>query len=388
MTRLLILLMVAASLGYLSCGSDDAKSTMEQQNIDTGLEIDKTLFGGTPEGSADLFHLKNRNGMEVSLTNWGGIIVTISVADRSGNFKNVNLGFDSLSTYVQGNPFFGALVGRYGNRIGGASFEIDGVEYPLLKNNGENHLHGGDKGFDEKLYDAEMIETDEHVGVRLSRTSPDMEEGYPGNLNVEVTYTLDNNNTLAIDYRATTDKKTHVNLTNHAYFNLAGDGSGDILNHFVSINADRYTPVDDGLIPTGELALVEGTPFDFRGATMIGARIDDDHPQIQIGGGYDHNYVLNHEPGGGRMQIAATVYEPNSGRYMEVHTTEPGVQFYTGNFMREINGMGGRTYGRRGGFCFETQHFPDSPNKPEFPSTLLEPGQTYNSTTSFTFSAK
>lgn len=388
MTRLLILLTVVASLVFLSCGSDEAKSTMEQQNIDTGLEIEKTVFGETPEGTADLFHLKNRNGMEVSLTNWGGIIVTISVADRNGNFENVNLGFDSLSTYVERNPFFGALVGRYGNRIGGASFEIDGTVYPLLKNNGENHLHGGDKGFDEKLYAAEMIETDNHVGVRLSRTSPDMEEGYPGNLDVEVTYTLDNNNTLAIDYKATTDKKTHVNLTNHAYFNLAGDGSGDILNHFVSINADRYTPVDDGLIPTGELAPVEGTPFDFRGATMIGARIDDDHPQIQIGGGYDHNYVLNHEPGGGRMQIAATVYEPNSGRYMEIHTTEPGVQFYTGNFMREMTGMGGRTYDRRGGFCFETQHFPDSPNKPEFPSTLLEPGQTYSSTTSFTFSAK
>lgn len=382
------------SLGLLlSCQSK--KSATDQSEQDTTMQDNQTIsltkkpFGSTPDGPADLYTFKNSQGMIVEITNYGGIITSIVVPDRDGNFTDVNLGFDSLSTYVRGNPFFGALVGRYGNRIGGAQFTIDGQVYNLVKNNGVNHLHGGRRGFDKYLWHAESIEHQGLPGLRLHRVSPDMEEGYPGNLDITVIYTLDNENRLSIEYNATTDKKTVCNLTNHAYFNLAGHDNGNILDHEMMINADHYTPVDDGLIPTGEIAPVEGTPFDFRSPVKIGARIDSGHPQMQIGGGYDHNFVLNHQPGQGAVQLAAVVYEPTSGRVMETYTSEPGVQFYTGNFMSgQVVGKSGKAYPRRGAFCLETQHFPDSPNKPGFPSVLLEPGQTYHTVTAYKFGVR
>ncbi|MBK8500738.1 MAG: galactose mutarotase [Saprospiraceae bacterium] len=382
-------------LGLLfSCQSK--KSSTSEQNMQNStmqdnqtVALSKKSYGTTPDGPADLYTFKNKNGMIVEITNYGGIIKSIIVPDREGNLADVNLGFDSLAEYLSGNPFFGALVGRYGNRIGGAKFTIDGKAYPVLANNGVNHLHGGKRGFDKYLWDANIVERNGSPALLLHRISADMEEGYPGNLDVSVAYSLNNDNQLSIDYTATSDKKTLCNLTNHAYFNLGGHDHGTILDHEVRFNAEFYTPVDDGLIPTGEIASVEGTPFDFRTPTKIGARIDSDHPQMQIGKGYDHNLVLKHEAGGGAIQLAAVVYEPSSGRVMETYTSEPGVQFYTGNFMSgKVTGKGAVTYPRRGAFCLETQHFPDSPNKPAFPSTLLEPGQTYHTTTAYKFSTR
>jgi aldose 1-epimerase len=320
--------------------------------------------------------------MEVTAIAYGGIITSLKVPDRNGTLGDVVLGFDHLEGYLKGHPFFGAIVGRYGNRIGGATFTLDGQTYTLAKNNGPNHLHGGVKGFDKVLW--KMAAIAGQNAIELTRTSPDGEEGYPGNLAVKVTYTLTDRNELIVDYEATTDKATPVNLTQHSYFNLAGEGSGDILGHELTINADRYTPVDATLIPTGEIASVEGTPFDFRQATPIGARINADHPQLKAGGGYDHNWVLNRSGEG--LQLAARVVEPKSGRTLEVRTLEPGVQFYAGNFLDgSITGKGGHVYGHRTGFCLETQHYPDSPNKPNFPSTILQQGQQYKTRTVFTF---
>lgn len=342
-------------------------------------------FGKMPTGeTAQLFTLKNKNGIEASITNYGGILVTLKTLDGKGLLADVALGFDTLERYLQPHPYFGAIIGRYGNRIGKARFTLDGVTYTLAKNNGENSLHGGNEGFDKKLWKARTESGEQGQTLILEYTSPDGEEGYPGTLRAEVRYTLADDDSLRIDYRATTDKKTVVNLTNHTYFNLAGQGQGDILNHEIEIRASRFTPVDAGLIPTGELRSVEGTPFDFRKPRRIGERIDANDEQIRLGGGYDHNFVLDREGEG--LSMAARVVEPSTGRGLEVWTTEPGMQFYTGNFLDgTITGKGGKVYPRRSGFCLETQHFPDSPNQPAFPSTVLEPGQEYRSATVWKF---
>lgn len=350
--------------------------------------IKKEPFGKTKDGQAvDLYTFSNASGMEVRAMTYGGIILSIKVPDRNGKFDDVTLGFDSLEPYLANSTYFGALIGRYGNRIGKARFKLDGKEYKLAVNNGPNALHGGLKGFDKVIWQAESFDKPEGVGVVFRYTSPDGEEGYPGTLQVLVTYTLTDKNELTLDYHATTDKATPVNLTNHAYFNLAGPGVRDILDHQMMINADNTTPVDSTLIPTGEIKSVEGTPFDFRKPTAIGARIDANDQQIKYGPGYDHNFVLNRKGEG--LSLAARVVEPTTGRVMEVSTTEPAVQFYTGNFLDgTLTGKGGHVYKRRYAFCLETQHFPDSPNKPSFPSTIVKPGETYTSKTVYAFSVE
>jgi aldose 1-epimerase len=339
-------------------------------------------FGKAGDRAVDQIVMTNRNGVEVSAITYGGIITSIKTPDRTGALGDIVLGFETLDGYLAGHPFFGALVGRYGNRIAKGRFTIDGVDYKLATNNGPNHLHGGIKGFDKVIWKAEYLPPQPgRNAVAFTYTSADGEEGYPGKLDVKVTYTLTDRNELIVDYSARTDMATHVNLTQHSYFNLAG--AGDVLGHELTIDADRYTPVDAGLIPTGELATVEGTPFDFRQSTAIGARIDQPHPQLKIGGGYDHNFVLNGNSG--TLRRAARVVEPKTGRTLEVATTEPGMQFYTGNFLDgKLTGKG-RSYTRRSGFCLETQHYPDTPNQPNFPTTLVKPGQEYSSKTVFTF---
>ena len=352
------------------------------------MNVTREPFGQTADGTAaDLFALTNDAGCEAKITNYGGIVVALTAPDRDGRFADVALGYDTLDEYLADTPYFGALVGRYGNRIAKARFTLGGVEYALAANDGDNSLHGGLVGFDKVVWNAETVEADDGVGVALTYLSADGEEGYPGNLSVKVVYTLTADNALRIDYTATTDADTVLNLTHHSYFNLAGAGSGDILGHVMQIDADRFTPVDETLIPTGELRPVEGTPMDFRTPTPIGERIEADDEQIRLGGGYDHNWVLN--GGGGTLAPAARVAEPTSGRVMEVRTTEPGVQFYSGNFLDGSNvGKGGAAYNRRNGFCLETQHFPDSPNQPAFPSTVLKPGETYTQTTIYRFTAE
>ncbi len=310
--------------------------------------------------------------------------------DRNGNLGDIALGYDSLEGYLEATPYFGAIIGRYGNRIGEGQFTLDGETYQLATNDGPNHLHGGVQGFDKVVWDAKPVEAADGVALEFTYISPDGEEGYPGALDAKVTYTLTNDNRLIFDYEATTDAPTPVNLTQHTYFNLAGHGGGDILGHEVMINADTFTPVSQTLIPTGELRPVEGTPFDFRTPTAIGERIDADNEQIRFGPGYDHNFVLNDDAASVDAPVlAARVYEPNSGRVMEVLTTEPGLQFYSGNFLDgSITGKDGVTYERRSGFCMETQHFPDSPNKPDFPSTILRPGELYKTRTVYAFSVQ
>jgi aldose 1-epimerase len=345
--------------------------------------VTHSTFGRLPDGTAvDLYTLTNAHGIEVRAMTYGAILVSIRTPDRRGQLADIALGFDALDDYRTRSRYFGAVVGRYGNRIARGRFTIDGRTFTLATNNGVNHLHGGVNGFDKANWRAEPFERDGSVGVVFRHTSPDGEEGYPGTLDATVTYTLTPQDALVVEYSATTDRATHVNLTQHSYFNLAGEGSGDILRHELTINADRYTPVDQGLIPTGELAAVDGTPFDFRRSTPIGARIDADHEQLRFGSGYDHNYVLN---GGPALRLAARVVEPTSGRTMDVSTTEPGMQFYAGNHLSGALGKHGHVYAKRSGFCLETQHFPDSPNRPAFPSTLLRPGTTYRTTTVFTF---
>lgn len=350
-----------------------------------GSTVTKASFGTTPDGKAvDVCTFTNANGVEIKAITYGGIITSLKVPDRSGTLGDVVLGFDTLGGYLKEPPYFGAIIGRYGNRIGKAQFTLDGKTYKLAANNGPNHLHGGVKGFDKVVWQAEPLKTPEGVGVAFTRTSPDGEEGYPGNLKMRVTYILTDTNELVVDYHATTDKATPVNMTQHSYFNLASDGSGDILGHELMINADRYTPVGDTLIPTGQLAPVQGTPFDFRKPTTIGARINQDNPQLKNGKGYDHNWVLNRTGAG--LQLAARVVEPKTGRTLEIKTTEPGIQFYSGNFLDgTITGKAGHVYKHRTGFCLETQHYPDSPNQPSFPTTILKPGQEYSTKTVFTF---
>jgi aldose 1-epimerase len=344
-------------------------------------DIVRQPYGQLADGTVvEQFTLTNANGIELSAITYGGIITSLKTRDRSGVLGDIVLGFDSLDGYLGDHPFVGAIIGRYGNRIGRGRFTIDGQEYRLATNNGAHHLHGGNRGFDKQVWQAEVMASN---AIRFSRVSPDGEEGYPGTLQVQVTYSLTNYDELIVDYAASTDLPTHVNLTQHSYFNLAG--TGDILGHELLIDADRYTPVDGGLIPIGELAPVAGTPFDFRQAVAIGARINDAHPQIKNGRGYDHNWVLNRDDET-TLRFAARVREPKSGRTMEVATTEPGLQFYAGNFLDgTLKGKGGQVYGHRSGFCLETQHFPDSPNKPDFPPTVLRPGDQYSSRTVFKF---
>jgi aldose 1-epimerase len=351
--------------------------------------IKKEAFGKSPDGKpVDLYILKNKHGMEVCAMTYGGAVVSIRVPDRKGHFDDVALGFDKADDYTAKVPYFGAIIGRYGNRIGGAKFTLDGKEYTLPKNDGPNSLHGGTKGFDKVVWAAEPFEKPGEVGVIFKHTSPDGDQGYPGDLKVTVTYTLNDNNELIFKYHATTDKPTPVNLTNHTYFNLAGDGKGDILGHELMLNADYFTPVDKTLIPTGKIESVKGTPFDFTKPTAIGARINDKDEQLILGHGYDHNFVIDRKKGEG-LALAARVYEPTTGRVMEVYTTEPGIQFYSGNFLDgTLTGKEGHVYKHRYGFCLETQHYPDSPNKPNFPSTILKPGQTYESETMYKFSAR
>ncbi len=347
--------------------------------------IQKEAWGTVDGKPVDLYTLTNANGLEAKITNYGAIVTSLKVLDRNGKLGDVVLGYDNLKDYVENSPYFGAIVGRYGNRIGGAKFSLDGVEYTLAANNGPNHLHGGIKGFDKVVWKARGITSDNGVGLELTYLSPDGEEGYPGNLSVTVTYTLTDDNELKIDYFATTDKKTVVNLTHHSYFNFVG--SGDILGHKLWLKASRFTPVDEGLIPTGELRSVIGTPMDFTRPFAIGARIEQDYDQLKYGFGYDHNWVLDKRPG--EMALAGSLYEPVTGRFMEIYTTQPGIQFYSGNFLDgTITGKRGVIYEFRNALCLETQHFPDSPNKPDFPSTVLKPGEEYRTTTIYKFSVR
>ena len=342
--------------------------------------VTRSSFGKLPDGRAvDLYTLSNGKGMQVGIMTYGAAVVTLTAPDKAGKYADVVLGMDSIDGYVKGVPYFGAIVGRYGNRIAKGEFQLDGKTYKLPVNNGENALHGGLKGFDKQIWTAREA----NGGVEFTYVSKDGEEGYPGTLTAKVLYRVTPDNELRIEYNATADKPTVVNLTNHTYWNLAGEG--DILQHQVTLNADRYTPVDKGLIPMGVLRAVKGTPFDFTKATAIGARIDQKDEQLGFGGGYDHNWVLN----GSGMKKAAEVYEPKTGRVMEVLTEEPGLQFYTGNFLDgTIKGKGGRVYQRRAAFCMETQHYPDSPNKPHFPTTRLDPGKRYHTVTMYRFSAR
>ena len=348
-------------------------------------KITRSDFGKTPDGqSVELFTLTNAMGTKAKITNYGGIVVSLSVPDRNRKLADVVLGFNDLESYLKGHPYFGSLIGRYGNRIAKGRFSLDGVEYKLATNNGPNHLHGGIKGFDKVVWTPKPATTKTGAALTLTYLSKDGEEGYPGNLNVEVVYTLTNSNELRIDYSATTDKDTVINLTHHSYFNLAGEGNGDILSHQLTLKANRFLPTDATSIPTGELRNVTGNPFDFTTEHAIGERINQTDQQLQFGNGYDHNWIVNGNPG--LLRIAAEVYEPTSGRLMQVWTTEPGIQFYTGNFLDgTLTGKSGKPYPRRSGFCLETQHYPDSPNQPKFPTTTLRRGATYTSTTIYRF---
>jgi aldose 1-epimerase len=377
-------LIVAASM--VSCGGSGQGKAKPQAGIA------KEAFGEWKGQPVELYTLTNNNGMVMKVTTYGGTITELYAPDRNGKPGNVVLGFDRFDGYVspeyeKSNPNFGAIIGRYGNRIAKGKFTLDGVEYTLATNNGENHLHGGNIGFNRVLWAARPVEGAGENALVLTYTSKDMEEGYPGNLQVTVTYTLTDNNELKIDYLAVTDRATPCNLTNHSYFNLSAGRQPTIAAHELVILADRYTEVDGSLIPTGNLPEVAGTPMDFTAAYKIGERIDADFEQLILGGGYDHNWVLRNSDGS--LALAATVYEAESGRFMEVFTTEPGVQFYAGNFLDgTLIGKENIKYVRRAGLCLETQHFPDSPNQPAFPSTILQPGQTYRTQTIYKFSAK
>ncbi len=347
------------------------------------MKVESRPYGQLPSGvEIAEYVLTNDRGMRVQVITYGGIITALYVPDRRGDLGDVVLGYNALDGYVTKNPYFGCITGRFANRIAGGRFTLDGTTYQLAINHGPNHLHGGQVGFDKRVWQAAVEEGDSAVSLALAYLSKDGEENYPGNLLVTVTYTLMSENTLRISYRASTDQPTILNLTNHTYFNLAG--SGTILDHEIMINADHFTPIDEAMIPTGELRPVDGTPFDFRQPRRIGARIDEPDEQLQRAGGYDHNFVLNGTPD--ELRLAARLYDPSSGRVLEVSTTEPGMQLYTGNFLDgTIVGKSGVTYARRAGLCLETQHFPDSPNHPHFPSTVLRPGEEFHSVTVFAF---
>lgn len=348
--------------------------------------VARAPYGTMPDGTqVEQFTLTNAKGMQLRAISYGGIVTHLLAPDRDGKLGDVVLGYDSLEGYLKDTAHHGAIVGRYANRIGKAQFKLDGRTYKLAANDGPNTLHGGVKGFDHYVWNAQPFDKPGEVGIVFTHTSPDGDEGFPGALSVRVTYTLTDANEFDVEYTATTDKPTVVNLTQHSYFNLAGEGSGDVLGHELQINAERYTPVDATLIPIGELASVEGTPLDFRTRTAIGTRIESDHPQMKLGHGYDHNFVVDRS-NDGDLTLAARVEEPKTGRVLEVHTTEPGMQLYTGNFLDGTPGKSGHAYQRRHAFCLETQHFPDSPNKPAFPSTTLQPGEEFHSHTVYRFS--
>lgn len=370
-----ILIIVSLCVLLCMCGNDKKPGEMEKKT----MSIKKEFFGETTDGEkVDLYTLTNRNNMVVKITNYGAIVTSIVVPDKKGEMADVVLGFDTLAGYLAEHPYFGAVVGRYGNRIAKSMFTLDGTTYKLAANNGSHHLHGGIKGFDKVVWSAEEIEKENEPGIKLSYLSKDGEEGYPGNLSVTVIYSLTDENELKINYTAETDKATPVNLTHHSYFNLEGAGSGDTLGHLLTIHADRYTVVDEELIPTGEIKTIENTPLDFRKPAGIGSRIKD------VKGGYDHNYILNNNEGA--MRPAASVTAPASGRVMDVLTTEPAIQFYSGNFLDGSNkGKKGCVYHKHYGFCLETQHYPDSPNHPSFPSTILKPGERYRHYTIYKF---
>lgn len=384
------LLMCAALFLGTGCREGGKETTPEAAgaNGENTTQIESRPFGQLEDGrGVTLYTIRNASGMELRFMDYGGIITYWSAPDAEGNFEDVVLGFDTLEPYLEGHPFFGALVGRYGNRIAGAAFTLDGETYSLAKNNGENHLHGGLKGFDKVLWEVRLPDGPEGNSAVLTYTSPDMEEGYPGNLKVTITYSLTEAGELDIRYEATTDAPTIVNLTQHVYFNLSGHFTQSIEDHLLTLQADAFLPVDDGLIPTGEIRPVSGTPFDFTQPKPIGEEIDAADEQLAIAGGYDHCWVLNDAEAGFRQ--FATVVHPATGRKLEVATDEPGVQFYTGNFLDgSLPAKGGGTYGKRSGFCLETQHYPDSPNQEAFPSVRLDPGQTYRSHTRFKLSAK
>ena len=353
--------------------------------MNPSANFERVSFGRLPgDEVVEAFTLSNVNGIEVRATGYGAAIVSIRTPDREGRFDDIVLGYDDPTGYVEDKAYLGVVAGRYANRIRRGRFSLEGREHTLATNDGPNHLHGGIRGFNKVLWSTAPFRSAEGAGLMLAYTSPDGEEGYPGTVEAWVTYTLTGRDELVIDYRAVTDQPTVINLTQHSYFNLTGDPARDILGHQLEINAAGFTPVDETLIPTGDIAPVAGTAFDFTRPTTIGARIDADHVQLQRAGGYDHNWVL--DGGGGALASAARAYEPTTGRTLEVQTTEPGIQFYSGNFLDgSIRGKGGQHYGHRTGFCLETQHFPDSPNQPAFPSTVLEPGQEYTSRTVYRF---
>ncbi len=369
---------IAVLLGLATSGLALAQATTNHKQ-----GVQQKPFGTRDGRPVNLFTLTNANGVEVDAMNYGGIIVSIRVPDRKGEFADIVLGHENLDGYVPNPPYIGAIVGRYANRIANGTFTLDGKTYTLPKNDGPNTLHGGiDKTFNKVVWEGEALKG--KTGVAFTYLSKDGDDGFPGNVKVKVTYTLTDQNELVIDYEATSDKATPINLSQHSYFNLSGEGNGDILNHELTLNADRFTPVDKNLIPTGELRPVKGTPLDFTTSTRVGARIDDGYDQMVLAHGYDHNWVINRKGDG--LTLAARVYEPSTGRVMEVSTTQPGVQFYTGNFLDgTVTGKHGHVYKRRYGLCLETQHFPDSPNHPDFPTTELKPGETMHSTTTFKF---
>ncbi|AOW17144.1 galactose mutarotase [Polaribacter vadi] len=376
-------------LGFFSDCKGNKKEAIKKQDETLGkLAINKSDFGKTKEGkSVEKFTLKNTNGVEVDIITYGGRITSLKVPNSKGVLENVVLGFDNIEDYENDNPFFGALIGRYGNRIAKGKFSLEGKEYTLVKNNDENHLHGGVIGFDRVIWTATPIEGTKDSSLKLTYLSKDGEEGYPGNLNVTVIYTLTKDNAIEVSYEATSDKTTVVNLTQHAYFNLSADFSKEILDHEIVLNADAFIPVDATLIPTGEIRKVIGTPFDFTSAKKIAKEINSENLQLKLGLGYDHCWVLNGEKE--TMSFAASAYNEESGRFMEIFTEEPGIQLYTGNFLDGTLPMpNGGTYAHRTGFCLETQHFPDSPNQKDFPSTVLKPGGTYSTKTTFKFSTK
>jgi len=388
MLRKTLFFIIVPAMFMTACNQKTDVSTQTTdttQAVKKGIEV--SAFGKLPDGTAvSLYTMTNSNGVVMKVMNYGGIITSLVVPDRNGNMEDVVLGYDSLEGYLKSNPYFGALIGRYGNRIARGKFSLDGKTYTLATNNGLNHLHGGIKGFDKVFWNIQQQSSEKGVAIRLTYQSKDMEEGYPGNLSVQVTYLLTDRDELEISYEATSDKKTIVNLTQHTYFNLTG-GKRDILSHELELTANHFLPVDETLIPTGKLQPVENTPFDFRKPVAIGARINENDGQLKAGKGYDHCWVLAKEPGSSEQ--AAVLYDSLSGRQVTVFTTEPGIQFYSGNFLDgSITGKGGIVYNFRFGLCLETQHFPDSPNKPDFPNVVLEPGSTYRTQTKYSFSVR